>query len=206
MTTKARHSEASASMAVTPWRFNTRRLTMVFSMSMQYSLAEFALKPYLIDRFQCALHAFNIQKAKLNRAKGNQFSASQWFWALEAYLRLWLVKARLQLRKPASLGTILCLTESPAELTDAGEPDPVATAMHESVRLAARCHIGKTDCLPRSIVLADMLRRRSQNAHIMLGVAKHGDNISSHAWVELDGKMIAEPESVRSVPGKPWRL
>ena len=70
--------------------------------------------------------------------------------------------------------------------------------MHEAVRLAARCHIGKTDCLPRSIVLAEMLRRRSQNAHIMLGVAKRGDNISSHAWVEIDGKMIAEPESVGS--------
>lgn len=132
------------------------------------------------------------------KANGNQLTASQWFWALEAYLRLWLVRARLQLKKPASLGTILCLSEPPDGLNDAGDSYPVAVAMHEAVRLAARCHIGKTDCLPRSIVLADMLRRRSQNAHIMLGVAKQGNSISSHAWVEIDGKMIAEPETVKS--------
>jgi len=68
--------------------------------------------------------------------------------------------------------------------------------MHEAVRVAARLHLFPAACLQRSIVLADMLRARGYSAEVFLGVAKSGMRLSSHAWVEVDGHMVAEPESV----------
>ncbi|RBP49645.1 transglutaminase superfamily protein [Arenicella xantha] len=68
--------------------------------------------------------------------------------------------------------------------------------MHESVRLAARLHIVSMACLPRSIVLADMLRRQGDRAIVRIGVNKAGVQFVSHAWVEVDGCMVGEPEHV----------
>lgn len=68
--------------------------------------------------------------------------------------------------------------------------------MHESVRLAARLHFFAAACLPRSIVLADMLRARGFNAAVLLGVTKVDTRLASHAWVEVNGVMVAEPENV----------
>lgn len=68
--------------------------------------------------------------------------------------------------------------------------------MHESVRLAARLLPGHAACLPRSIVLSDMLRRRGYAARVVLGVNKAHGELSSHAWVEVAGVMVGEPETV----------
>lgn len=68
--------------------------------------------------------------------------------------------------------------------------------MHESVRLAARIHPGTAECLPRSIVLADMLRQRGFDARVKLGVAKLDQKLASHAWVECQGVTVGERESV----------
>lgn len=69
--------------------------------------------------------------------------------------------------------------------------------MHEAIRLAARLHFLPAACLPRSIVLADMLRARGVEADVFLGVAKHKERLLSHAWVAVNGQMVAEPESVQ---------
>ena len=43
-------------------------------------------------------------------------------------------------------------------------------------------------CLPRSLVLCQLLRDRGSSAEIRLGVAKPADGLlSAHAWVEVDG-------------------
>ena len=73
----------------------------------------------------------------------------------------------------------------------------LAAKMHEAVRLAARLHFYRAECLPKSVVLADMLTKRGLNAVVAIGVNKKGDSLTSHAWVELDGLMIGEPESIR---------
>lgn len=48
-------------------------------------------------------------------------------------------------------------------------------------------------CLPRSLMLAMLLRRRSIPAELCLG-AKADQMFDAHAWVELDGKPVNEPE------------
>jgi len=70
--------------------------------------------------------------------------------------------------------------------------------VHESVRLASRLHFLPADCLARSIALAGMLQCQSYEAKVFLGVKKGQNSFASHAWVELDGTMLGEPESVKS--------
>ena len=72
-----------------------------------------------------------------------------------------------------------------------------AIQMHQSIRLAARFHFIPARCLARSIVLTDMLIVRGLNAKLVIGVTKKGGVFASHAWVELDGAAVAEPESIQ---------
>jgi hypothetical protein len=80
---------------------------------------------------------------------------------------------------------------------DSSGDSSLAAQMHESVRLAARLQFLAAECLPKSIVLAEMLIARGVQASVIIGVSKKGGKFCSHAWVEVDGKMISEPESVR---------
>lgn len=75
----------------------------------------------------------------------------------------------------------------------------IAEQIKEAVRLAARCHFWRTACLPQSLVLAELLQQRGLAAAVKLGVQKPaGDSgaLASHAWVEVDGVLVGEPESV----------
>lgn len=75
-----------------------------------------------------------------------------------------------------------------------------ALELYEAVRLAARAHPIKADCLPKSLVLVRMLEARGFKAQVALGVAKNQSELASHAWVEIFSagawSMVGEPESV----------
>lgn len=45
-------------------------------------------------------------------------------------------------------------------------------------------------CLPRSLVLWHLLRRRGAPAQLRIGVTKEGEQLSAHAWVENEGQVI----------------
>lgn len=72
----------------------------------------------------------------------------------------------------------------------------LAKQLHESVRLAARLHFLPVHCLPRSIVLANLLKVRNIEAQVYIGVSKNENDFASHAWLEVCGQMVAEPEAV----------
>ncbi len=123
----------------------------------------------------------------------------QWWWLWSAYWRLWPVLLRIKFRQGEWLRRKISLNDARRlNLEPPPERHTDAVRLHESIRLAARLHFLKADCLPKSIVLADMLVRRSQSAKVFIGVIKTKAGIASHAWVELDGVMLAEPESVES--------
>lgn len=128
-----------------------------------------------------------------------RLSAMQWRWLFEAYFRLYLVQLRIKLQSSKWLRSKLTGPTEQVGLDSIAELKPLFTKaklMHESVRLAARCHFWPTDCLPRSIVLMDMLNESRVVAQLKIGVYKKSDAIASHAWVEIAGQMVAEPESV----------
>lgn len=77
--------------------------------------------------------------------------------------------------------------------------DPRALA--EAVRAAARRPVVGVVCLPESLTLLTLLRRRGVAADLRIGVATAG-GFSAHAWVEVDGQPVNDTADVaeRFVP------
>ena len=129
-----------------------------------------------------------------------KLSIQQFGWMLEGIVRLlsaqrdlrsdWpSVVSELQARKPKNLGSV-----ERADFTGDSELD-TAERMAESVRVAARLLPSHPACLPRSLVLYRMLRARGIRSDLMIGVTK-GEvprTLSSHAWVEIASRAVAEP-------------
>lgn len=126
-------------------------------------------------------------------------SLLQWGWIWCAYWRLWPVLLRIKFKQFFDGNRWLArkLTVTQRQPTNRIADSSLAAQMHESVRLAARLQFSVAECLPKSIVLAEMLIARGMQASVVIGVSKKGGQLSSHAWVEVDGTMVAEPESVR---------
>jgi hypothetical protein len=120
-----------------------------------------------------------------------------WLWC--AYWRLWPVLLRIKFKQFFDGNRWLArkLTVVPSRPTGRVADSSLAAQIHESVRLASRLHFLDAECLPRSIVLTEMLIARGIQASVVIGVSKKGGQFSSHAWVEVDGIMVAEPESVK---------
>jgi hypothetical protein len=45
-------------------------------------------------------------------------------------------------------------------------------------------------CLPRALAAHAMLRRRGIASRLCLGVARNGDDITAHAWIETGGRRL----------------
>jgi len=154
---------------------------------------------------------------------------TQWYWLLHAYFRLCYVRARLKFGSAQWLSRQLSLVDSSnissrekselrhksVEQTDDKDKEveshsidsselislAKAEQVHESVRLAARLHLLPMQCLPRSIVLTNMLVSLGMPAKMFIGVRKGlgkevDKGIESHAWVELHGHLLVEPATV----------
>lgn len=115
---------------------------------------------------------------------------------LVASLRLLWVRFRLWQAGPSWLESKLYFVE-PINYVEATSADHQYVAkLNEVVRLAARCQYRRSACLPTSIVLYEMLRPKGYAVRLKIGVNKTAQKLYSHAWVELDGQMINEPEHV----------
>lgn len=127
-----------------------------------------------------------------------QLSPRQWAWLWSAYWRMLVVQTRIKLRQQKWLRRKIELASTPPKTNALATSvaAPYIAQLHEAVRLAARLQFGSAACLPRSIVLADMLRSQGYSAQLRIGVNKQGSVLRSHAWVELNGEMIGEPDSV----------
>jgi hypothetical protein len=60
------------------------------------------------------------------------------------------------------------------------------------VDAAARRGVYHATCLPRSLVLWWLLRRRGIDADLRIGVCKEGGEFQAHAWVEYGGVAFNE--------------
>ena len=71
-----------------------------------------------------------------------------------------------------------------------------AIEMAEVVELAARRRLVNATCLRRSLVLWYLLRREGINSNLRFGIRKAATEIMGHAWVEIEGSVINDDESV----------
>lgn len=135
----------------------------------------------------------------------------QWQWFFIAYFKLLIVQYKLrvldrawairELKKYQQKDLNGALRDSPSE--SACLSKGIAVNMHEAVRLAARCQLLSTQCLPKAFVLAQMLRHRGGAVEIRLGVSntkirQDTTSFASHAWVELHGVPIGEADNLES--------
>ena len=68
----------------------------------------------------------------------------------------------------------------------------VARARHlaELVDAAARRHLVRYECLPRSLTLLRLLGREGIRAKLKMGVRKENGKVLGHAWVECAGEVV----------------
>lgn len=66
------------------------------------------------------------------------------------------------------------------------------------VGVAARAGFTRHTCLPRSLVLQRFLIHRGVPAELRIGVRRENGQIAGHAWVEVEGAPVGEPEDVEA--------
>jgi hypothetical protein len=109
-----------------------------------------------------------------------QLLAAAWVCLVVARLGLALLPFRT-LRRWAECG--------PWPASQDGVPDPERAA--ELVEAAARHHLLSTTCLTRALVLCRLLRRRGQDARLVVGCARPEGRFEAHAWVAYGSQAVA---------------
>jgi hypothetical protein len=64
------------------------------------------------------------------------------------------------------------------------------------VSMAARLHLLSMTCLPRALTLHWILGRQGITTQLCIGINKSSTGMLAHAWVELGGQAIGEPEDI----------
>jgi hypothetical protein len=75
---------------------------------------------------------------------------------------------------------------------DADLPTSVAAARRCVYRLMRLWPFGAGPCLRESLVLGRLIR--DQGPVLKLGVARHGFRVRAHAWIEIDGQPVNDPQ------------
>ena len=127
-----------------------------------------------------------LESLKHKQRLASQLSLSDWLILIEAWrslLGFWLA-LRLKSFNTLSKTTYLPSKKKPT-------PPP---RLHQLIGWAAHLHLLPMTCLPKSLTLHRMLKRRGVDSQIKIGANKTPLGISAHAWVEVDGKAIGESE------------
>ena len=76
-------------------------------------------------------------------------------------------------------------------------PDRLARIANSVVRRGPRFGVG--ECLIRSLVLYNLLRRFSYHPALLIGGTLSGSDLASHCWVEVEGEPLDELNDPRQV-------
>jgi hypothetical protein len=79
-----------------------------------------------------------------------------------------------------------------------GAPAIVPDRIARLVARGTRFWPSRGRCLPNALIAAALLRRAGYRPAVRLGARKTGASLDGHAWLELDGRALAElPEAIR---------
>jgi hypothetical protein len=110
---------------------------------------------------------------------------------LAARTTLAVVTARCVLRLGGFSAALRCYSLSAVEQSRQGRAAARSSGLDPAgVRIAfrvLRLPVLGTTCLPTSLALARVLRRRGAVPELVIGVASEDGDFSAHAWVEVDG-------------------
>ena len=124
----------------------------------------------------------------------SQFSPGDWLGLLEAWWALLGLYLALRL---VSFDRLEAFTRLAKE--KGGVPvEALAWAWRRQrlVSVAARLHLLSMTCLPRALALRWMASRSGIPAQLRIGMSKSSTGMLAHAWVEVQGEMIGEPDDI----------
>lgn len=140
---------------------------------------------------------YNKQRFLIILNRFSKLNFHQWYWLFIAIYKL--LYASLMMR---FLGFKWVKQKMTAYIPPANANNnkslKIARQLHESIRLAARCLPFSVECLPKAIVLAEMLQKRHIPAEVKLGVNRSEQTLQGHAWVLVFGNNIAELADINS--------
>ena len=93
--------------------------------------------------------------------------------------------------KALPLPRVLSLLEPRKRVQSSCDPYELARIVSAAVRLGPRFGVG--ECLVRSLVLYNSLRRAAYAPLLVIGGRLSDDRFEGHCWIEIDGKPLAEP-------------
>ena len=99
-------------------------------------------------------------------------------------------------RWQAMLARLAPMTAAPAWRDDADALGQ-ARIVSRMVAVAARCGLYRANCLPQSLVLWWLLRRRGIIADFRIGARMTTGRFEAHAWVEWRGVVLNDGADVR---------
>lgn len=120
-------------------------------------------------------------------------SMREWGWFVEAYLVLTATKLQLMVA-PRSLVERAVAREDAAEHT--GAAASIDERFVRSFAVASGIHFLRPNCLPRSLSLWRMLRRRGIDAVVRIGAKMTQRRLDGHAWVEVGGTVVNDRPDV----------
>ena len=107
------------------------------------------------------------------------------------YLReaiLMLVLARLAVRLLPAQRIVAWASRAPRRVNRFAGYEAVRVT--HTVELAGNMRWMQAECLPRALAAQAMLRRRGIASRLCFGVARDGDALAAHAWVELGQQIL----------------
>ena len=127
----------------------------------------------------------------LQLPRGEQWILSQ------SVLLLPLVAVLLRTIGLARSWALLRRASPPVPLSLSGERERTLQAgTARMVDVAARHLLWQPSCLPRSLVLWFLLRRRGVPAELRIGVRKSEERLEAHAWVEVDHRVVNDAPDI----------
>jgi hypothetical protein len=125
--------------------------------------------------------------------------AAELMFFVEAWCRLHAMRSKIKKSNATQLREMLRAKHISTATIDSSVDLQRAWLM---VNRAARTQDWSTMCLPRSLVLTDMLRNRGHNAILRIGVNKSRSTATpklfAHAWVEVDEYIVGEKATVEN--------
>lgn len=81
--------------------------------------------------------------------------------------------------------------------TEGKHQETLVEAAQRMTEAASRYGMVRGNCLSKSIVLWRLLRRACVPASVRIGGCKENRQFAAHAWVELDGRVVNDPDTTR---------
>ena len=117
-----------------------------------------------------------------------------WFGLAEAW---WLMLYfHLALRRTSYERLIEPGKSEHVRTSDPSNHENTAEHLRRLVGYSSQLHFLRITCLVRTLALRRMLGRRGIPAQIRIGVNTTASVLKAHAWLEVAGTMIGEPEEI----------